>query len=63
MSVVAILVLGAIIITGMSFRHENVSTRSVRKKELEDLREGIAQTRIEIDDMKEQLADIILRLE
>ena len=63
MSVVAILVLGAIIITGMSFRHENVSTRSGRKKELEDLREGIAQMRIEIDDMKEQLADIILRLE
>ena len=53
---------GIVAIVAIEQFAETVKNKKVRRAELEEIRQDISQIKIDIGDMKEQLADIVIRL-
>lgn len=61
-TIVAIAVSGGVIISVIAIIAEATSKRGVGRKELTKLQQDISQIKDHINDIREQLADIIIRL-
>jgi hypothetical protein len=59
--IVGILTFGGIVITSIALITRAVNRRGAGRKELQELRQDISQIKSSIEDMREQLADIIIR--
>ncbi len=53
---------GIVAIVAIEQFAETVKNKKVRRAELEEIRQDISQIKIDIGDMKEQLADIVIKL-
>jgi len=60
--IVAIGMGGAIILTGISIFAKSISGRAANRKQVQELKRDIAEIKGSIEDIREQLADIIIRL-
>ena len=60
--IVAIAVGGGIILGSISIIAKTISGRTMKRKELQELKGDISEIKDHIEDIKEQLADIIIRL-
>jgi cell division protein FtsB len=60
-AIVGTLTFGGIIITTIALITRAISSRGAGRKELQELRQDISQIKSSIEDMREQLADIIIR--
>ncbi len=55
-------ILGGVIIVSISLLANAIRKRGASRKEVQEFREDIGEIRGSIEDIKEQLADIIIRL-
>jgi len=62
LAIVGIGVTGGVIIVSISLFAKAISGRGAKRKELQLLKDDISQINSNIEDIKEQLADIIIRL-
>ena len=60
--IVGICVLGGVVISVVAILSEAMGKRAVGQKELKELRQDISQMKVFMDEIREQLADIIIRL-
>lgn len=60
--IVGIGMLGAVIIVIVSVLGKAINSRAANRKELQLLKDDISYIKTHIEDIKEQLADIIIRL-
>jgi hypothetical protein len=59
--IVGILMFGGVVITTIGLITRAISRRGAGRKELQELRQDISHIKDRIDEIREQLADIIIR--
>ena len=60
--IVAIMTFGAIVISTIALIARAISRRGAGRKELQELRQDILQIKNLVNDIREQIADVIIRL-
>jgi hypothetical protein len=61
-AIVGIVMLTGMVISVFALIARAIGRRGVGRRELQELRKDISHIKSQIDDMKEQLADIVIRL-